>query len=133
MTMPVVESLDELRDICRRMRGEIVKMIGEAGSGHPGGSLSAVEMLVALYFRALRHDPQNPNWADRDRFVLSKGHGCPVLYAAYAEAGYLDPALLHTLRKHTGDVTGAFQRALDRLAEDSTGDLYKLLFRSDSS
>ena len=93
-------SVDELKRIANRMRIDIVKMIGAAGSGHPGGSLSAVEVLVALYFGGvLRHDPKNPQWPDRDRFILSKGHGCPVLYATYAEAGYIDPALLMTLRK----------------------------------
>jgi transketolase len=123
MTMPVVESLDELKEICRRMRVEIVKMIGEAGSGHPGGSLSAVEMLVALYFRGLRHDPQNPNWADRDRFVLSKGHGCPVLYATYAEAGYLDPAQLRTLRKLGSPLQGHPDKRMLPVLEASTGSL----------
>jgi transketolase len=97
--MRTVDSVDELKRIAVRVRVEIIKMIGAAGSGHPGGSLSAVELLVALYFRVLRHDPQNPSWPDRDRFILSKGHGCPVLYATYAEAGYIDPALLSTLRK----------------------------------
>ena len=61
------KSLDDLKRIAKRMRIEIIKMIGAAGSGHPGGSLSEVELLAALYFRVMRHDPKNPTWADRDR------------------------------------------------------------------
>ena len=95
----MVAPLTDLKQIANRIRIDIVKMIGAAGSGHPGGSLSAVELLVALYFRVLRHDRNRPEWPDRDRFVLSKGHGVPVLYATLAEAGYLEPALLPTLRK----------------------------------
>ncbi len=74
-------------------------MLGLAGSGHPGGSLSSVEILVALYFHHLRHDPKNPGWADRDRVIFSKGHGAPALYSALARAGYFDPQMLLTLRK----------------------------------
>jgi len=74
-------------------------MLAAAGSGHPGGSLSAVEILCALYFRIMRHNPQDPAWPDRDRFVLSKGHGVPVLYAVLAECGYLPVEELVTLRK----------------------------------
>jgi transketolase len=71
------------------LRRHIVEMLHEAASGHPGGSLSAVEIITALYFGGfLRHDPANPEWAERDRFVLSKGHGVPAQYAALAEAGY---------------------------------------------
>src|SRR5256885_7606274 len=93
-----IDSIADLKRLANRMRIEIVKMIGAAGSGHPGGSLSEVELLAALYFRVMRHDPKNPNWRDRDRFILSKGHGCPALYGRLIEAGYLDPALLPTLR-----------------------------------
>src|SRR5690554_355619 len=71
------------------LRRHIAEMLAEAGSGHPGGSLSAVEIVTALYFGGfLRHDPAHPDWPDRDRFILSKGHGVPVQYAALAEAGY---------------------------------------------
>ncbi|MBZ5726807.1 MAG: transketolase [Acidobacteriia bacterium] len=95
------KSLAELATIARRIRREIVVMIGAAKSGHPGGSLSAVEILVELYFDYMRIDPQKPKWPDRDRFILSKGHAAPVLYAAMAEAGYADTPLdqLNTLRK----------------------------------
>ena len=76
-------------------------MTGAAKSGHPGGSLSAVEILVELYFDYMRIDPQNPKWPDRDRFILSKGHAAPVLYAVMAEAGFADTPIgqLNTLRK----------------------------------
>jgi transketolase len=95
------KSIEELKTIARRVRREIVEMIGAAKSGHPGGSLSAVEILVELYFNRMRIDPKNPTWADRDRFILSKGHAAPVLYAVMAEAGYDQTPLdqLNTLRK----------------------------------
>ncbi len=82
-----------------RMRYDIVEMIAEAGSGHPGGSLSAADIVATLYFDVLRHDPARPEWPERDRFVLSKGHAAPVLYAALAEAGYFGRDHLATLRK----------------------------------
>ena len=74
-------------------------MIAEAGSGHPGGSLSAVEVLLALYRVVMKHRPSEPNWPDRDRFVLSKAHACPVLYATLAQVGYLPEEELLTFRK----------------------------------
>lgn len=81
------------------MRRHIIRMTAAAGSGHPGGSLSCVEILVALYFHALRHDPANPYWPQRDRFVLSKGHATPAYYAVLAEAGYFPPEELLTFRR----------------------------------
>ena len=95
------KSVEELQAIAKRVRREIVTMIGAAKSGHPGGSLSAVEIVVELYFDYMRIDPRNPKWPDRDRFILSKGHAAPVLYCAMAEAGYADTPLdkLNTLRK----------------------------------
>ncbi len=95
----MAKSLEELQDIARRIRREIVVMIGEAKSGHPGGSLSAVEMVVELFLNHMHIDPHNPKWPDRDRFILSKGHACPVLYAVMAEAGYTPIDQLNTLRK----------------------------------
>src|SRR5574340_881324 len=85
--------------IAARMRCDIVEMIAEAGSGHPGGSLSAAEIVASLYFGIMKHDPKRPDWPERDRFVLSKGHAGPVLYAALAEAGYFGRDHLQTLRK----------------------------------
>jgi transketolase len=93
------KSLEELQSLAKRIRREIVEMIGAAKSGHPGGSLSAVELIVELYFDYMRIDPKNPKWPDRDRFILSKGHAAPVLYAVMAEAGYTPIDQLNTLRK----------------------------------
>jgi transketolase len=123
MTVPRIESIDELKRLATRLRIEIIRMIAAAGSGHPGGSLSEVELLLALYFRVLRHDPKNPEWPDRDRFILSKGHGCPALYATYAEAGYIDPALLMTLRKLGSPLQGHPDRRMLPVLEASTGSL----------
>jgi transketolase len=119
----LVAPLTDLKQIANRIRIDIVKMIGAAGSGHPGGSLSAVELLVALYFRVLRLDRNRPDWPDRDRFVLSKGHGVPVLYATLAEAGYLDPALLPTLRKLGSPLQGHPDKRMLSILEASTGSL----------
>lgn len=93
------ETIERLEEIARRMRIDIVEMLGQAGSGHPGGSLSAIDMVTALYFQVLKHDPKNPNWAERDRFVLSKGHAVPAVYACMAEAGYIEREELKTLRQ----------------------------------
>ena len=97
MTKPF--SLEEMRAMAKKLRRHIVKMIAKAGSGHPGGSLSSVEIITALFFNHLRHDPRNPSWPNRDRFVLSKGHAAPALYAALAEAGYFPVDELMTLRQ----------------------------------
>ncbi len=88
-----------LREKARIIRTEILKMLTEAGSGHTGGSLSAADIVAALYFYKMKHKPEDPLWKDRDRFILSKGHAAPVLYAALAIAGYFDRKLLKTLRK----------------------------------
>ncbi len=92
-------TIDELEHIAQQMRCDIIQMIREAKAGHPGGSLSATDIVTALYFRVMRIDPQNPTWPDRDRFILSKGHACPVWYAALANRGYFDKSHLKTLRK----------------------------------
>lgn len=123
MSTPRADSVAELKRLANRLRIDIVKMIGAAGSGHPGGSLSEVELLTALYFRVLRHDPKNPEWPARDRFVLSKGHGCPALYAVYAAAGYLDPAVLGTLRKLGSPLQGHPDKRMLPVLEASTGSL----------
>jgi len=93
------DSLQDIEAATRRIRRHIITMLAAAGSGHPGGSLSAVEILCALYLRILRHNAQDPAWPDRDRFILSKGHGVPALYAVLAECGYLPVEELATLRK----------------------------------
>ncbi|MCX7793397.1 MAG: transketolase [Thermodesulfovibrionales bacterium] len=88
-----------LNNQARLLRIEILKMLTEAGSGHTGGSLSAADIVTALYFYKLRHRPDAPFWRERDRFVLSKGHAAPLLYAVLAMSGYFDKSLLKTLRK----------------------------------
>lgn len=80
--------ISQIEDKCKELRSDIIKMIGRASSGHPGGSLSAVEILACLYYYKMKIDPQNPNWEDRDRFVLSKGHAAPAYYAVLADKGF---------------------------------------------
>ncbi len=90
----------------RIIREDILKMIHRAGSGHPGGSLSLVEVLIHLYWKEMRIDPSNPNWEDRDRLILSKGHGAPALYSILARRGFFPPASLDSLRKFGSDLQG---------------------------
>jgi transketolase len=119
------KSIEELQSIARRIRREIVVMIGTAGSGHPGGSLSAVEILVELYFNRLRIDPKNPKLVDRDRFILSKGHAAPVLYCVMAEVGYTETPLdqLNTLRQLGSVYQGHPDMRFIPALEASTGSL----------
>lgn len=105
------------------MRRAAVEMITEAGSGHPGGSLSVAEILVTLFFDTLRHDPANPQWAERDRFILSKGHCCPMLYAVMAECGYCPKDELKTLRKLGSKYQGHPDVRFLPALEASTGSL----------
>ncbi len=88
-----------LKQQARELRKTALTMIHHAQSGHPGGSLSAADLVTALYFYEMNLDPQKPLWADRDRFVLSKGHVCPILYAALAHKGYFPMETIYTLRK----------------------------------
>lgn len=90
---------EELKDHAKQLRKTSVTMVYEAQSGHPGGSLSAADVVANLYYREMRHNPENPKWVDRDRFVLSKGHVAPVLYSALALTGYVPMETVHTLRK----------------------------------
>src|SRR5215472_2219119 len=99
MEMETAQQISRLQDIARNTRKLILETLAEAGSGHPGGSLSAVELLVTLYFYKMKHDPKNPKWAERDRFILSKGHAAPLLYSILAEAGYFPVSELNSLRK----------------------------------
>lgn len=89
----------KLKETARTIRQDIIEMLAESNSGHPGGSLSAVEILTALYFSEMNVNPDNPHFEDRDRFVLSKGHAAPVLYSTLAEKGFFDKKHLKTLRK----------------------------------
>ncbi len=97
--MEQAQEILRLKDTARNTRKLILEALAEAGSGHPGGSLSAVELLVTLFFHVMHYDPKNPKWEDRDRFFLSKGHAAPLLYAMLAEAGYFEQSELMTLRK----------------------------------
>lgn len=104
------------------VRKDIITMLTAAGSGHTGGSLSMVDILVTLYWHALRNDPARPDWKDRDRFLLSKGHGCPALYATLANRGYFSRDLLVTLRKMGSPLQGHPQVGLPGV-EISSGSL----------
>src|SRR3982751_6675753 len=121
--MQTTSNVNELAALSKSMRREVIEMITEAKSGHPGGSLSATEIIVTLFFDVMRHDPANPKWKDRDRFILSKGHCCPILYAVMAECSYCPKETLNTLRKlgsiYQGHRDGRFFPAL----EASTGSL----------
>jgi transketolase len=115
--------LKALGDIARKIRIHIIKMIGAAGSGHPGGSLSSAEILTYLYFREMRIDPANPDLPERDRFVLSKGHAAPVLYAALALKGYFPEEQLLSLRKIDSHLQGHPHRLDTPGVEVSSGSL----------
>ena len=110
-------------EIARSIRRNIIRSIHAAGSGHPGGSLSAVEILTALYFKEMNIAPENPDAAGRDRFVLSKGHGAPVLYATLAERGFFDSEELLTLRKLGARLQGHLDMSRIPGVELSTGSL----------
>ena len=116
-------STTELKLMARRLRRHVIEMIATAGSGHPGGSLSAADIMAALYFRVLRHRPQQPQWPDRDRFILSKGHAAPILYATLAEAGYFPVSELATLRKLDSRLQGHADSKLTPGVEMSSGSL----------
>jgi transketolase len=117
------DAVARLRPITRRLREHVIRMITAAGSGHPGGSLSAAEILTVLFFRTLRRRPGDPTWPDRDRFLISKGHGVPILYAALAEAGELPAAELLTLRKLGSRLQGHPDRVQLPWVEAATGSL----------
>jgi len=112
----------ELQKKAIDIRKDILKMLMIAGSGHTGGSLSIVEILVALYYCKLKNDPANPTWVERDRFLLSKGHACPALYTVLAHKGYFSKELLWTLRKLGSPLQGHPQMGLSGV-EISSGSL----------
>ena len=88
-----------LKGKANAVRKLIVKMLAEAGSGHPGGSLSSADIITCLYFDVMRHNPKEPDWPDRDKFHLSKGHCCPALYAALSLCGYFPKEELMNWRR----------------------------------
>lgn len=99
--------LEELKETSWRLSRQIIEITTRAGSGHPSSSLSAIDLMVALYFGGImNYDPGQPDWPDRDRFILSKGHGAPGLYVVLAEAGFFDPELLPTLREFESPLEG---------------------------
>ncbi len=116
-------STAELKEMAKKLRRHVIVMTATAGSGHPGGSLSAADIITALYFRVLRYNPGNPQWSERDRFILSKGHAAPILYAALAEAGYFPVAELATLRKLDSRLQGHADRKFTPGVEMSAGSL----------
>jgi transketolase len=113
----------EVAEKARAIRRHIVTMLCAAGSGHTGGSLSASDIVACLYFWEMNLDPANPDWEDRDRFVLSKGHAAPVLYAALAERGFFPRELLMTLRKMGSPLQGHPDKRKLAGVEASTGSL----------
>jgi len=119
----LITDTQKLRDIARDVRIDIIRMLAEAQSGHPGGSLSATDILTVLYFHVLRHDPERPHWPDRDRFILSKGHGVPALYAVLAKAGYIPHEELLTLRQTGSRLQGHPDRMKLDAIEAATGSL----------
>jgi transketolase len=121
--MQKITDIYELKEITRKVRVDIIKMTNAAGSGHPGGSLSAAEIFTVLYFNIMNHDPKNPEWEDRDVFILSKGHCCPGLYSAMARSGYFPVEELMTLRKYGSRLQGHPHSSSLPGLEASTGSL----------
>jgi len=99
-------NIEKLKSKARQIRIDVIEMLSAAGSGHPGGALSATELMTALYFDQLRHNPKEPDWQDRDRVIFSKGHSCPLLYACLAEFGYFPKEELLTLRQFGSRLQG---------------------------
>ena len=123
MTTNRVPDLPALKRLAVELRQTILRMIAKAGSGHPGGSLSMVELLIGLYWYKLRYDPARPDWPDRDLFFLSKGHGCPALYAVLAMRGYFPKEELMTLRRYPTRLQGHPERGSVPGIEISSGSL----------
>src|SRR5918999_887335 len=117
------ELIERLTGIARDLRITNLEAIIEAGSGHPGGTLSAADMIAGLYFYKLRLRPEEPAWPNRDRFVLSKGHCIPIVYAAMAKRGFFDDSQLKTLRKLGSPLQGHPDRMRLPGVESSTGSL----------
>ncbi len=118
-----MNSFLSLEETAKKVRKLALESITTAGSGHPAGSLSSADILTALYFKVLKHNPQNPNWEERDRFVLSNGHVCPALYAALALSGYFPESELSTLRKIGSRLQGHPQKGKLPGIETTSGPL----------
>ncbi len=117
------EQLKRLKTLAKELRVWIIRMLAEAGSGHPGGSLSAIDILTVLYFQVMKHRPQEPEWPLRDRFILSKGHAVPALYAVLGRSGYFPIEETLTLRKNNSRFQGHPVRGTVPGVESSTGSL----------
>lgn len=113
----------QLQEKAKELRIAMLEMLCEAGSGHPGGSLSALDIMVVLYNKIMRHNPKDPHWNERDRFILSKGHICPALYVVLADCGYFDVKELKTLRKYGSILQGHPYMYKTPGVEVSTGSL----------
>ncbi len=123
MTEGKITDINELKKIAKNVRINILHMLTLAGSGHTGGSLSAVDVAVAIYFSRMKFNPADPSWEERDRFVLSKGHAAPLIYAVMAEAGYFREDAIKTLRKTGSPLQGHPCSAMLPGIEISTGSL----------
>ncbi|MFW5714440.1 MAG: transketolase [Brevefilum sp.] len=119
-----IEKTQELQTLSKKLSRQIIEMTTKAGSGHPSSSVSMIEILIALYFGGVtNHRPHQPDWPERDRFILSKGHGVPALYAVLAESGYFDPEMLMTLREIGSPLEGHPNMRVLPGIEASTGSL----------
>jgi len=121
--MQKIDDVNALDGLCREVRKDIVTMIYHAGSGHPGGSLSATELMVALFFNVMNHNPRNPEDKNRDRFILSKGHASPAYYSVLAHAGYFDVSELENFRKINSRLQGHPDKSKFPLMETTSGGL----------
>ncbi len=122
-TQASAQKIQELKEISRQLRIDVLKMLHQAKSGHTGGPLGMMEMMVGLFFYKMNHDPKNPTWGDRDRFILSNGHTAPALYACLAHAGYFPKSELQNLRKLGSPLQGHPKRKPEWGIEMSTGSL----------
>ena len=121
--MEKIIQIDQFKKKAEEIRYDIIKMIGEAGSGHPGGSLSGADIGAVLFFNEMNFDPKNPKWKNRDKFILSKGHAAPLLYALLAHAGFFERSELKTLRKYKSRLQGHPASLMLPGVEISTGSL----------
>ncbi|RMD61472.1 transketolase [Candidatus Parcubacteria bacterium] len=117
------EKLKFLEEMANTLREDVIKMLAKAGSGHSAGPLGMAEVFATFYFHILAHDPDNPEWPERDRLVLSNGHICPILYAALARAGYFSVKELDTLRKINSRLQGHPHRTALPGIENTSGPL----------
>jgi transketolase len=121
--MQRIEDVDVLKDLCKDVRGDILLMVYTAGSGHVGGSMSATELMVTLFYNILHHNPANPEDPARDRFILSKGHATPAYYSVLAHCGYFDTSELLNFRKLNSRLQGHPDKSKFSLMETTSGSL----------